>query len=360
MKIALINDQPFYSGMGKYAFKIYELLKDRFDLEFLLLDYKDRVVKNQDKNIIHKDKKVPVIDNKPFFWLRIRNKIPDYKLYHFANQNLSFLIAKSNSIVTCHDLAPLITPDRSEEKIWRRLLYNGLKKAKIILADSNATKKDLIDIYKIDEKKVKTVYLGVEHHIFKPVEDKFIYRKKFQIKEGSKIILNVGTEKYRKNIPGLIYAFARLSTENKDVILVRVGKQSKSVRRLIQKLDIVEKVRYFENISENELPFFYNMADIFVMPSFYEGFGLPALEAMSCGIPVIVSNMSSLPEIVGDAGMQINPYSVKEIYERMKQLLNDTNLQKEFKEKGLEQAKKFTWQKTANEIADIYKTLLNT
>ncbi|MEO0136773.1 MAG: glycosyltransferase family 1 protein [candidate division WOR-3 bacterium] len=355
MKIALINDQPFYSGMGKYAFKIFELLKEEFALDFLLLDYKDRVLRNQKGDIIAQDKKFPLFDNKPFFWYRIHKKFPEYDLYHFANQNLSFLISKTNSIITCHDLAPLIVPDHPSEKIWRRFIYWGLKKALIIMADSDSTKKDLIKIYGISEKKIKTVYLGVEHNIFRPLQNKEILKHKLNIPEDFKVILNVGTEKYRKNIPCLLKAFAKLLADYKNIILIRVGRQSDTTRQLIRKLGIENNIKYFENVKENELPDFYNAADIFVMPSFYEGFGLPALEAMSCGTPVVVANTSSLPEIVGEAGLKVNPYSVLEIYEGIKKLLDNRSLYSELKEKGITQAKKFTWQKTADSVAEIYE-----
>ncbi|MEO0123065.1 MAG: glycosyltransferase family 1 protein [candidate division WOR-3 bacterium] len=355
MKIALINDQPFYSGMGKYAFKIFELLKGRFHIDFLLLDYKARALKNQDGAIIVQDKRYPIIDNKPFFWYRLHEKFPEYDLYHFANQNLSFLISKTNSIITCHDLAPLITPDHLSERFWRRFIYWGLKKALIIMADSDSTKKDLIKIYGISEKKIKTVYLGVEHNIFRPLQNKEILKHKLNIPEDFKVILNVGTEKYRKNIPCLLKAFAKLLADYKNIILIRVGRQSDTTRQLIRKLGIENNIKYFENVKENELPDFYNAADIFVMPSFYEGFGLPALEAMSCGTPVVVANTSSLPEIVGEAGLKVNPYSVLEIYEGIKKLLDNRSLYSELKEKGITQAKKFTWQKTADSVAEIYE-----
>ncbi|MEO0129967.1 MAG: glycosyltransferase family 1 protein [candidate division WOR-3 bacterium] len=165
----------------------------------------------------------------------------------------------------------------------------------------------------------------------------------------------MGTEKYRKNIPGVLQAFARLLFEYKNLILIRVGKRTVRTLRLIKKLGIENNVKYFEDVTESELPEFYNAADIFIMPSFYEGFGLPALEAMSCGIPVVVSNISSLPEIVGEAGLKVNPYSVSEIYEGVKKLLDNPGLYSELQEKGITQAKKFTWQKTADAVAEIYE-----
>lgn len=359
MKITLINDQPLYSGMGKYAFKIFELLKDKFDLEFLFLDYKERAVKNKEKKLIVQDRKFPIVDNKPFFWYRIKNRLPASDIHHFSNQNLSFLISKTNSIVTCHDLAPLITPDHPAEKFWRRYLYQGLKRAKKILADSFSTKRDLMNIYGISEEKIKTIYLGVDCEIFKPLKEKHTLRQRLQIPDDFKVILNVGTEKYRKNIPGLLCAFGRLVGEGKNLVLIRVGRKSKFVQSLVTKMGLTNNLKYFEDVVEEELPIFYNASDIFVMPSFYEGFGLPALEAMSCGIPVVVSNTSSLPEIVGDAGIKVNPYSASEIYKGMKKLLYDSGFYSELKDKCLDQAKKFTWQKTAEGVTDVYNEVIN-
>lgn len=356
MNIALINDQPLYSGVGKYTHYIYHLIKDIFAIDLLNLNFEEHALKNQKEESVVSIKGLPIVDNKPLFWFQMRKKIPQYDLYHFTNQNLSFMITKQMSIVTCHDLAPLVVPDNSMEKLWRRYLYNGLKRAKIIMADSFSTKNDLIRIYGIDKDKIVVIYLGVEHRIFHPFGNKFELRKNLQLPIEKKIIINVGTEKRRKNIEGLIRAFALLANDDNNVILLRVGTKTHKIARLVSKLKLNDKVIYYKSVLENELPKLYCASDILVMPSFYEGFGLPALEAMNCGVPVVVSNTSSLPEIVGGAGIKVNPYSIYEIYKVMKLLLNEKNLYNELQEKGITQAKKFTWQKTANEVANIYKS----
>lgn len=357
MKIALINDQPLHSGMGKYALKLFEHLKNKYALDLLYLNYQKRTLEIHNGKIIAQGSKFPILDNKPFFWFRMRKEIPVYDIYHFANQNLSFLIFQKNTIITCHDIAPLVIYSGSFERLFRRYLYQGLKKARLIIADSFSTKKDLKRIYNIDEKKIHVVYLGVDTTIFKPLNNKLELRKQLGLDLNKKLIINVGTEKQRKNIEGLLYAFSFLVKDDDNTLLVRVGKQKKSIKKLIDKLGLCDKVIYFEDVSEQNLPFFYNAADLFVMPSFYEGFGLPAIEAMSCGIPVIVANTSSLPEIVADAAIKIHPYSIIEMFDMMKKILNEPNLQKELKEKGIQQAKKFSWHKTAEQTEQIYRNL---
>jgi glycosyltransferase involved in cell wall biosynthesis len=118
-------------------------------------------------------------------------------------------------------------------------------------------------------------------------------------------------------------------------------------------------VEYRENIEEQNLPSFYNAADICLIPSLYEGFGLPALEAMSCGTPTIVGNVSSLPEIVGDAALKIDPYSIEKIYKTIARLINDKNLQAELKENGIARAKKFDWNNTADQVAKHYARFID-
>ena len=340
--------------MGKYAFNLFERLKNKYSLDLLFLNYQGRALETHNGEIVTRGTKFPIFDNKPFFWFRMRKKFPDYDIYHFTNQNLSFLIFQKNTIITCHDVAPLIISDNPAEKILRHYLYQGLKKASLIIADSFSTKRDLIRIYSIPGENIHVVYLGVENTIFKPLDDKIEIRKRLGLPPDKKLIINVGTEKRRKNIEGLLCAFSYLAKEYKDTVLLRIGKQKKSTKGLISKLGLQNNVLYYEDVKEENLPFFYNAADLFVMPSYYEGFGLPAIEAMSCGIPVIVANTSSFPEIVDDAGVKVNPSSIIEIYDKMKKVLEEPNLREELKEKGIQQAKKFSWHKTVVETEEIY------
>jgi len=168
-------------------------------------------------------------------------------------------------------------------------------------------------------------------------------------------------DKPTKNIPTLIKAFYKLKKAMNDVKLIKIGSYEwKSERikilNLIKHLNLEKDVLFFENVSEEILPLFYNASDVFVFPSLYEGFGLPVLEAMACGCPVIASNKASIPEVVGDAGILVEP-DEDSLFNSMFNLLKDENLRKEFSKKGLEQAKKFSLEKECEETLKIYKNL---
>ncbi|MDI6840282.1 MAG: glycosyltransferase family 1 protein [bacterium] len=377
MKIVLINDQPLYSGMGKYALKLYEgfkktLPQKNHNIDFLFLDYNKRELQKEDGYPINKTYKIPIFDNKPYFWYRMSKKIPtNYDIFHFANQNLSFLIrvikSRANKltvpryVVTCHDIAPLLMPSNLLEPHFRRYLYSGLKISQKIIVDSESTKNYLVKIFGIPANKIKVIYLGVDSDTFKPYE-KSAVRKKLNLQFGlpldKKLILNVGTEGRRKNISNLLVAFSLLNKKMPNTLLVRVGKKSWHTDRLIHKLKLTDKIKYFDAIPETELPIFYSAADLFVIPSYYEGFGLPALEAMSCDLPVVSSNTSSLPEVVGNAAITVNPKSPIELMNAMQRVLTNNRLYKELREKGIERTHKFSWAKTAAETVELYKKLL--
>ena len=359
-KIALITDLDVREGIGKYGQYLYEFLKDKFPTDYLYLDFSNRtLVRNpgNEREVIARTDSL-LADNKPFFWMRIKKKIPDYDLYHIVSQNLSFLLTDKPFIITVHDLAPLFIPTSIIEKWGRMYLYSGIKKAKRILSDSHSTKNDLIKTFKIPPEKIKVVHLGVNFDIFKP-QDKNACRAKLGLPLNKKIILNVAIEKWRKNVPNLVKAFALVNQKTPETILVRIGYKTPEVAQLISELKIQDKVLYFSNLpKEEDLAVFYNAADVFVFPSYYEGFGLPPLEAMACGTPTIVANRTSLPEIVEDKELQFNPDNPREIAEKILKLLSDEKLCRESSRKALEQAQKFSWKQTVEETFQVYLELL--
>ncbi|MCX7837245.1 MAG: glycosyltransferase family 4 protein [candidate division WOR-3 bacterium] len=362
MKIAFINDQPPFSGMGKYAYYLFQHFKKYPNFYFIFLDYNSRTVieynQNQ-KKVIFQSYLIPFLDNKPLFWLRIKNKLPFYDIYHFANQNLSFMVNKNFSIVTCHDIAPLFCPTNFFELNLRKYLYSGLKLANLIIADSNNTKIDLIKRYNIRENKIKVIYLGVDHNIYYPQNDKELLRKKWNLPIDGKILIHPGAEKWRKNVFNIIKALKILEKRLKNIYLIRVGKKTKKIEKLIDKLDLKKIVIYYQNLKEEELAELYNASDLLVFPSFYEGFGLPVLEAMACGLPTIISNLSSLPEITMNNSFYCNPFSYEDIAEKIYKILTDKELYNYFKIKGLNYIKTFSWEKCANEVWKIYEEIIN-
>ena len=245
--------------------------------------------------------------------------------------------------------------DLYQLKIWGRY---SIKKAKKIITISKFSKNDIIKAYNVSEKKVAVVYPGIRQvsSIEYPVLSMNRLREKYGIKED--YILFVGTLQPRKNVEKLIEAFSVV--KNKNLQLVVVGKKGWMYEDILsapEKYGVSERVKFLENVSDEDLPSFYKEAICFILPSLYEGFGLPILEAMKYGCPVITSNVSSLPEAGGDAAVYFNPESTEEIAEKIEKVISSEKLREEMIKKGYEQIKKFSWEKTAKETLKVLEEL---
>jgi glycosyltransferase involved in cell wall biosynthesis len=181
--------------------------------------------------------------------------------------------------------------------------------------------------------------------------------EKYQIKRD--FILYVGTLEPRKNLKGIIQAY-NYSRAKDDFLLVLAGGKGwkyKHIFRLVNQLKLQDRVVFCGYMPDSDLPALYNSASVFVYPSFYEGFGLPPLEAMACGTPVIVSDTTSLPEVTGDAGIYVDPFDIEQISVSIDTVLSDVKLCRTLRERGLMRAKLFSWEKTARETIKLYKRL---
>lgn len=270
-------------------------------------------------------------------------------------------------ITTIHDLLFLSTPDYTR---WRYKPYNEVfkifgrtvsKRASAIIADSEYSKKDIIKIFGVAEKKINVVPLGISNE-YKPVKGAdSIERIKNIYNIRGRYMFYVGNFKPHKNIKMLIDAFAGINKDFSDIKLVLGGKRDKfvpSLEELSEKLEIRDRVIFTDFIKDEDLPCLYSGAELFIYPSLYEGFGLPVLEAMACGAPVICSNSTSLPEVVGDSGILINPEDVKSIASAMAKLLIDNVLREDLKRKGLERAKEFTVEKYSSKILSLIESIV--
>lgn len=257
-------------------------------------------------------------------------------------------------VVTIHDLITRLYPDKFTVKhrwVQNSLLLPILQKAEKIVAVSSATKNDIKKFYPEYVNKTKVIYEGVEPQFSsRSGPDAERIRKKYKI--DFKYFLFLGTVEPRKNIERVVEAFVLLKqekkVEHKLVITGRKGWTYREILRKIVKTPFSQDIIFTGFVEDDDLPFLYSGADIFLYPSLYEGFGLPVLEAMACGTPVITSNLSSLPEIAGDAAIQINPLCIEEIAESMDRLSQDYELKEELRKKGLERVKLFTWEKAAD------------
>ena len=267
-------------------------------------------------------------------------------------------------VMTIHDLTPIIFPHAFGLPIvllHKLLLTRTLKTADKIITDSNSTKNDLINYFNIPEEKIRVILLAADEK-FKPLSNKEIKEAKQKYNLNFPFILYVGTLEPRKNIPSLIKAFYKLKKKNLQYKLVIAGKKGwkyKEIFETIDKLNLQSDVVFTGYVPDEDLPALYNAADLFVYPSVYEGFGLPPLEAMACGTPVITSNTSSLPEVVGDAGIMVDPYDVDRLADAMQEVLTDEGLRADMTKKGLGRAKMFSWEKCARETLRVYEEVYN-
>ncbi|MGR3175960.1 MAG: glycosyltransferase [Candidatus Scalindua sp.] len=283
-------------------------------------------------------------------------------LFHYTDHALSLLQRAHPTIITVHDIAYVRFPNllnKSRQIYKNYILHKSINRADIIIADSYSTKRDIIELLNVDEKKIKVVHLGVESR-FRPISNVEEYRLRNNL--PSKIILNVGTLEPRKNVVALIRAFKKLKGRGlKDYKLVIAGEKGWLYKKIFDEVksnDLQKEVLFLGIVEDEDLPMLYNCADIFVYPSLYEGFGLPPLEAMACGVPVITSNTSSLPEVVGDAGIMVDPNDVNSLCEGICKVLEDRELRQRMRNMGLEKSKLFSWDKAARAILEIYDEML--
>lgn len=286
------------------------------------------------------------------------NTNPD--ISHFFSFFIPYNI-KSRTIVTVYDMVYKLYPEtmsRTNYSILHKNLHRSCRDSDAILTISTNSKNEISEYMNVPESKIHIAHPAVNIEIYSPQKDCDNIKGKYKI--YGEYILYLGTLEPRKNIPSIIKAFSGISGEYKDLKLVLAGGKGwmyEEIFRLIKDLKLDEKVVFTGYVSEEDKPALYSGAIAFVFPSLYEGFGIPPLEAMACGTPVIVSNTSSLPEVVGDAGILVNPYDVENLAYEMECVLNDTELRKTMSEKGLIQAGKFSWEDSAKKVLDIYKKL---
>src|SRR3990167_3559873 len=287
-------------------------------------------------------------------------------IVHFLEQLSCPLIKTTKELVTIHDLVQFDNRDYVNWKI--KIKFLGIKHANKIIAISHSTKNEIIEKLKIPEEKISVIYNGYNDKVFNNkelIQAKEIQRKLTNGRENFLFYLGTYTEyEPRKNIDFLIRVFAQyLKKYNSDIYLVlggKTGQESERIKTLAKKLGVEDKLIFTGFISEREVSAFYKTAQLFLFPSLHEGFGLPPLEAMASGCPVISSNKSSLPEVVGEGGILLEPDDQFLWVKEIGQILSNKNYSRKLIDKGLKQAKKFSWEKCAKETINIYQEIYDT
>lgn len=346
-------------GVSTYAFNLLHFFKKSSNKNLRFIIY----LKNQPNNDLPKPSKYfkyEVVRGN-FLWSQIFLPI---KLYQKKEIDVFFSPAHYiprfcpvPSIVTIHDLSYIYYPQDFLKKDLFQLKYwtkYSIKKAKKIIAVSKTTKKDIVKNYQIPEEKIDVVYNGFEKT--KTHSTSWQTNLKYKIKDP--YIFYVGTLQPRKNINTLILAFEKFKKIYPEFKLIIAGKKGwmyKKIFKLTNDLDLENDVYFTDYVTDNQLVFLYKNAFCFVLPSFYEGFGIPLLEAMSFECPVISSFASSLPEIGGDACLYFDPNNVFDLVEKLKLLKEDKKLRQELIKKGKKRIKDFSWQKCGEETLEIIK-----
>ncbi len=267
-------------------------------------------------------------------------------------------------IITIHDLTPLLFPNlfkRIDVLFHRLLLKKTVNNADKIITVSYHTQKDLMTYLNVPEDKVKVIYNGKDAR-FQPLNNNEIGEVRMKYGLPDSFILSVGGLHPIKNIPRLLEAYClsrRNGLEHKLVIVGMMMDKSSEIFQTLKVLKLEDNVIFTGKVPDDDLVGLYNAADLFIYPCLYAGFGLPPLEAMLTGTPVITSCNSSLLEVVGDAGLLIDPYNVKEIASAINLLIDDDDLRINLIKKGLKHSQNFNWNKTAHETLEIYNEVYN-
>lgn len=276
-------------------------------------------------------------------------------VYHGTNC-FSAPTRHARRVVTIHDLTPLLFPQWHTREVrgYANELRRTIHQQDLILTISDATKQDLERCLEVPASRIRVIPLAAAE-MFRPPTPEEIRGVRTRLGLQRPYVLHTGTLEPRKNLVRLLEAFSR-TTDDHDLVLVGTkGWLSEDIHASIERLKLSERVRITGYVDSADLPAVYAGADVFCYPSMYEGFGLPPLEAMACGTPVITSQVSSLPEVVGDAALLIDPHDVESLSESLNRLLSDQALQKELRQRGLARAKRFSWERTARETASAYR-----
>ncbi|MBN1994817.1 MAG: glycosyltransferase family 4 protein [Anaerolineae bacterium] len=364
MRIGIDARLVFYNraGIGQYIIRLIEALaslEPKDDRFILLQSRKDK------SSIIHSNG-----FERKSVWTPSHNRFEQTGLrFEISRLGLDLLHSpdfippfkrKCKSVITIHDLAFLLYPHflTKESARYYGQIDHAWRNTDHIIAVSEATKQDSINMLGVPEKKI-TVIHEAANPIYRPMskaEAQQVAEEKYKLNRN--FILFVSTIEPRKNLPGLLQAFRRLRDEYKrDEILALAGVKGwlwEEVYETVDKLNLKKHVAFLGRVPSNDLVYLYSAANLFVHPSFYEGFGLTPLEAMKCGTPVIVSNTSALPEVVGDAALMVDPHDIDGLTVTMWRALTEEELRQDLIQKGFKRAQKFSWQETAKKTLEVY------
>ncbi len=359
-----------HAGLGRYAGEIARALRHNNEVDLSLFynqhgkaelpDYLAQIP-HQTVNIGNKPWRMGVLLSQMTHW-PLDKTFGVVDIFHATNHLLAHFKG-AKTVFTLHDLIFLRFPEY-------HLPYNRwyltfampryLRAADVIITPSECSKQDAIAFYGLPESKIKVIYEAAAPYLKATTDTSELERVRQKYNLPERYLLHLATIEPRKNLNRLLDAYKSLLADWPDLKLVLIGQKGwlyDSFFQKLQALGLQEQVIFPGYIAEEDLSICYQLAEVFVFPSLYEGFGLPPLEAMACGVPVVSSNSSSLPEVIGQAGLLFDPTDTAALVAALRRVLADAELRTELQGRSLLQAQKFSWVKAANELQAVYQAL---
>jgi glycosyltransferase involved in cell wall biosynthesis len=358
----LVNNKASATGIGVYASELFNQLHEISPNNIDMLSVLEG--SNSDEPSVPR-----MLRHLSLFWKMPRKE--NRLLVHFLSPNLGMGVAlRRPCIFTLWDLASFV-PSLNRQRVALskgrdlpmlmavRFNTSLVRYSNLVICPTHSTASEAARFLKLGAARTRVIYPGVNHDVFRP-RPKLSARKILNLPLNKKIILNVSVDEPRKNLSTLLLAFKRLSDRHTDAILIRIGKNSETTRRLVQLLGLQDRIVQVESPRKLS-PLYYNAADVLAFPSLYEGVGFPLLESMASGCPIVASNVSSIPEILGNVGLTGAPFDADGFAGMLSRFLSVSNC--DFVEdevsKGLERSKSFDWKACARQTYALYEQLLS-
>ncbi|XOU94741.1 MAG: glycosyltransferase family 4 protein [Candidatus Kerfeldbacteria bacterium] len=355
--------EPFPSGVSEYTFNVlkYILSHDKENKYILFYNAKTEIDEKYSKIFSGNNVELKIWrwPNKFFnlalfigAFFKIDKMIGGVDIFYMPNVNFFSISRKVKMILTVHDLSFLYPKYYNfKSGLWHKFIRpkQSIERANKIIAVSESTKNDLVENYNISRDKVQVIYSGVDIKKYENLDNDKFERIKNRYKLDGNFFLYLGNVENRKNIEGIINAWEKLNIVH-TYQLVIAGRINDS--KIVKDYPDVNFINY---VHENDKAYLYKLAKAFVYPSFYEGFGLPVLEAMAAGCPVITSNSTSLPEVAQKAALLVDPHNIEEIYKAMNDIIINIELRRTLVNNAFSHIEKFNWNNTANQMIKLFK-----
>ena len=347
-----------YSGIGTYLTNLIRRLVQTGSFKMTLIhlpgcQFAESLIEDENVTCIHCD--APIYSIAEQFWLK--KLIPkETKLFWSPHYNIP-LFYKGRLLVTVHDVFHLAMPHFTKglhKRAYARFMFQALsKKADSVITVSEFTARELVRLTGIDQSNISVVHNGVDDVWFEKKNSKSLH--------GRPYVVYVGNIKPHKNLKKLVRAFNQIKNKVvQDLIIIGSGEGLITGDREVEKLagSLKDRVHFTGHVNEEQLRQYVSGADLMIFPSLYEGFGLPPLEAMASGTPVVTSETASMPEVCGDAALYFDPQSIESISEKILQVLKDKNIQADLSQRGIQHARGFSWDKCAGKTATVINNCL--